>query len=80
MDRYLGAIEDMYRSTEGIFKGRMLCYERAIRTRGRDHMQLHCLPVQADQVPHAVARFMQIAHEFGLNFQEILVSSALDCV
>jgi hypothetical protein len=76
MDRYLVAIEDMYRSRPGILKGRMLCYERAIRTRGRDHMQVHCLPVQAEHVPHAVERFLQIAQEFGLHFHEILVSSS----
>lgn len=73
MDRYLAAIEAMYRSNSGILSGRMLSYERAIRTRGRDHMQVHCLPVPMHQVSHSVERLLQIAQEFGMHFHEILV-------
>ena len=49
MHKYETAIEQLFRRQDMA----MLTYERAIRTRGRDHMQVHCIPVPISCVNHA---------------------------
>jgi hypothetical protein len=68
LDKYSDAVADMYQS----INCRMLCYERAIRTKGKDHMQLHLVPVPNDMVAQAVPTFFEICSKFNLKFQEIM--------
>lgn len=48
-------------------------YERAIRTKGRDHMQEHVIPISLDNISQAVAIFTKVATDVNLVFHEIQV-------
>lgn len=69
--RYVRALEKCCAQQRGEL---LITYERAIRTKGsRDHMQVHCLPVDqqfANRIPEV---FAQKVSEHGYNFHEIPV-------
>ena len=69
INRYCSALDAMYRS----FNCRLLCYERAIRTKGRDHMQLHCVPVPSELLSETFSRFSATVSAFRLKFNEVMV-------
>ena len=50
-----------------------LKFERAIRTKGRDHMQAQLVPIPRDGVANALSILLQVGCKFGLRFHEIQV-------
>jgi hypothetical protein len=50
-----------------------LRFERTIRTKGKDHMQEHLVPIPAHKTGNALATFMQSASNYQLYFHEIQV-------
>lgn len=50
----------------------MICFERAIRTKsGRDHMQVHCVPIPATKLAQVMGVFQAKADEYSLHFHEL---------
>jgi hypothetical protein len=46
-------------------------FERALRTKGRDHMQTQCVPVPLQYVAGAVGKFLQAVGKLGVSFHEL---------
>lgn len=70
IEAYCRALDTMYQS----MRCRLLCFERAIRTKGKDHMQFHCIPVPFELLSETVSKFSTIASSFKLKFNEVVVS------
>ena len=69
---YQTALERMH-ATRGLA---CLRFERALRTQGqRNHMQVHVLPLTAEQVQGAVAVFLALCGHYEVHFHEITVSA-----
>jgi len=68
-DKFVSSLQGMYQASGAA----MLRYERALCTKGRDHMQEHIVPVPHIKVSGALSAFMRIAGEFNLKFSEIQV-------
>jgi hypothetical protein len=69
MEQYVLSLEKFY-ATRNLA---CIIYERAIRTKGRDHMQLHCVPIAYGLVQNAMKTFISTASSYNINFHEILV-------
>ena len=55
-----------------------LIFERAVRTRGKDHMQQHLVPIPYSKLNSALETFSKLALESKLKFSEIQDSSPVD--
>ena len=65
---YQRSVEDMYSSKYG---SAAVKFERSIRTKGRDHMQIQMAPVPFKLVSQAISVFQTIAKSYSLNFHEV---------
>jgi hypothetical protein len=68
LQRYEAALQRMYRDQSNAVS---LRFERSLRTKGKDHSQIHIVPVQLGRLSDAVPIFMQSAAEYGLKVSEI---------
>lgn len=50
---------------------------RRHRTKGKDHMQLHCVPVPEARLSQALSLFLEVCSKFKLKFHEIMVCNVL---
>ena len=48
-----------------------LIFERALRTKGKDHMQTHCIPIEANVLNNSMNVFLNCIKEYNLHFKEI---------
>jgi hypothetical protein len=48
-----------------------LRFERTIRTKGKDHMQEHLIPLPAHKAGNALSFFMESANNYQLHFHEM---------
>ena len=69
--KYEAAIEDMFEDNNTV----SLRFERAIRTQGRDHMQVQMIPIPMSNVTQAVSIFLQLSKSAQLYFHDISDSS-----
>lgn len=75
MLRYMQAIESLYKTIDCA----LLTFERAVRTKsGRDHMQVHCVPIASHQIKDAFTVFNEQAEKSGLKFRELLGDQAVE--
>ena len=65
--RYEAAVQQLYLAQNCA----MLRFERTIRTKSRDHMQEHCVPIPLSLVPQALSIFMKQVTAHELKFSEI---------
>ena len=67
--RYEQALENFYAQQQC----NTLRFERAIRTKGRDHMQEHLIPVPRNSSISSLTAFLQVATRLGIKFHEMQV-------
>ena len=67
LKRYGTAIENFHQSNSQA----TLTFERAIRTKGRDHMHEQFIPVPTDLIAQAITSFTKAAENYQLHFHEI---------
>lgn len=65
--RYEDAIENMFEVQDSV----SLRFERAIRTQGRDHMQVQMIPIPLNNINNALSIFLQLAKSAQLYFHDI---------
>lgn len=64
---YITSINNLYES-HGYAT---LIFERALRTKGKDHMQTHCIPIEGNFLNDSMNVFLDCIKEHNLHFKEI---------
>ena len=69
--KYEAAIEEMFEEQNSV----SLRFERAIRTQGRDHMQVQMIPIPINKISQGVSVFSQLSKSAQLYFHDVSDSS-----
>ena len=77
MIKYENSLQNMFHSLNNNTNNTnesILIYERAIRTKGRNHMQQHIVPINDAKLSTAVTIFNEIINYYNLLFIEININ------
>jgi Protein similar to CwfJ C-terminus 1 len=67
LQKYEFALQSMFQENDCV----SLRFERSLRTKGKDHMQVQIIPVSVSRLSETIKIFMQTATFYKLKFSEI---------